>query len=81
MKTVYIYLSRNNYTEEHVNHMTAMLGCLGSAGELWHVHEGERADLYSVEIKAEASPWAVEFLEHMSDCDMLCVLDEPIEIK
>lgn len=78
MKTVYIYLSRRDYTEEHINHMDAMLSCMGTAGEIFGAVENERVDLNSLEIQTEASPWAVEFLKHLNECDMLYVTDQPI---
>lgn len=77
MKTVYVYLFRSSYTDEHVMFMDGMLNCMAGC-ELDLLSEQERTDLNAWEIKLEASPWAINFLEHMSNCDMLHMTYEPI---
>lgn len=78
MKHIYIYLFRDNYTDNHINYMYAMLSCMEAARELFELVENERTDLNALEIETKASPWAVEFMKHMSDCDMLYMTCEPI---
>lgn len=78
MKAIYIYLFRSNYTEEHINHMIAMLACMETAGELSGSTETDRDDLNAWEVGANATPWAIEFLEHLSACDMVHMTYEPI---
>ena len=77
MKTIYVYLFRSNYTDDHIMFMDGMLSSL-AGHEVYQVVANERTDLNALEIKGKASPWAVNFLEHMSACDMLHVAYEPI---
>lgn len=78
MKTIYVYLFYSDYSENHIRFMTQMLSCLSTARELHGLAEKERPDINALELAAEASPWAIEFLEHMDNCDMLYVRDTPI---
>lgn len=78
MKTIYIYLFHSNYSDEHINYMAEMLECLGQAREMYGMNRNERGDLNAVEIIADASPWAIGLLEHMSECDMLLARDSKI---
>lgn len=71
MKNINIYLSRKSYTEDHNDKMAGLLAVMEKAGEVANVKEGENPDMASLVYEMEATPWAVDFLRHMSDCDML----------
>lgn len=78
MKTIYVYLFCSDYSEKHIQFMTQMLSCLCASRELHGLAEKERPDINAVELAAEASPWAIEFLKYMDNCDMFYVRDTPI---
>lgn len=73
METIYIYFFDAVYNSEHVDYMNGMLCCLDRAGELQELYSTDREDLDAREVEAKATPWAINFLEYMEECDMLTV--------
>lgn len=71
MGTIYIYLFRSSYSEEHINFMVKMLTALEYSNELAIINTNERPELNALELEVSANSWAASFLAHMSKCDML----------
>ncbi len=79
MKTAYVYLFRSDYTADHIDKMESLLHVLDKVQELEVIATNDRTDLNAFEYELNAvTPWGMEFLEHMSLCDMLHVSDSPI---
>lgn len=80
MKTLYVYLNTGDYSKECDDHMDAMLTRLEMTGDIINISDRVRDDLHGMtEIEFQCNDWAFRFLRFMSECDMICALEYPIE--